>query len=100
MDRAEKGKRREGIYYGLWTFASKTGQALASAAAGWILSLFRYVPLAPVQSPSALLGIRLMAGVIPAFLFLLGVGVHRKFPIDGEAYRRIKERIQGEGEVF
>jgi len=96
-DRAERGKRREGIYYGLWTFASKTGQALAAAAAGWILSLFRYVPLAPVQSPSALLGIRLLAGVIPAFLFLLGARIHRRFPIDREAYRKIEEKIQGEG---
>ena len=43
-DYAETGRRREGVYYGVWTFASKVGQALAIALNGWMLAAFGYQP--------------------------------------------------------
>jgi len=93
-DLSEHGKRREGTYYGLWTFASKIGQSLAFLVSGWVLALFGYIPLASQQSPFALLGIRLLAGVLPAILFLLGVMIHRHYPIDPERYRQIEGKIR------
>lgn len=94
-DLAEHGKRREGIYYGLWTFASKVGQSIAFLLSGWVLTLFGYIPLATHQSPQALLGIRLLAGIFPAILFLLGVMIHRRYPLDQATYRKIQAKIQG-----
>lgn len=93
-DLAEHGKRREGIYYGLWTFASKVGQSIAFLLSGWVLAVFGYIPLESRQSPQALLGIRLLAGIFPAILFLLGVMIHRKYPLDQATYRQIEAKIR------
>ncbi len=93
-DLAEHGKQREGTYYGLWTFASKLGQSFAFLLSGWVLSLFGYIPLDAYQPPTALFGIRLLAGILPAILFLLGVLIHRTYPIDQETYRHIEARIR------
>ena len=94
-DLAEHGKRREGIYYGLWTFASKVGQSIAFLLSGWALEVFGYIPLESHQSPQALLGIRLLAGIFPAILFLLGITIHRKYPLDQATYRQIEAKIRG-----
>ncbi len=96
-DYAETGVRREGVFYGQWTFMSKIGQALGLAINGWILSLFGYrESVAGVfmeQSESALLGIRLIAGPIPAFFFICGIIVLRFYPITNEYYQKIMEKI-------
>ncbi len=92
-DFAENEVRREGVFYGLWTFASKLGQAFAIALSGWVLSAFGYVATAD-QSPTAMLGIRLLTGPVPAFFFVAGVVVLSFYPIDHEFYRRIVEKIR------
>ncbi|MFQ3620699.1 MAG: MFS transporter [Spirochaetales bacterium] len=92
-DYAQTGIRREGVYYGVWTFASKTGQALASLLAGLVLSLTQYRPQEMVQSTSALGGIRFLASLLPATLCFLGVWIHRKYPLDRATYQAILEQI-------
>ncbi len=82
------GIRREGVFYGLWTFTSKVGQALAILLSGWMLTLFRYVPDA-AQEPLALLGIRLLCGPIPVVFFLGGIIVLSFYPITPKRYQEI-----------
>ncbi len=93
FDYAETGRRREGIYYGLWTFVSKLGQAFAVALSGWVLSLSGFVPAADHQGAPALLGIGLLSGVFPAAFCVAGIAVHWFYPIDRKAYEKIRERI-------
>lgn len=96
-DYAEHGVRREGVFYGQWTFMSKLGQALGIAINGWILTLFSYQEsvggIAMEQTESALFGIRLIAGPVPALFFILGILVLRHYPITNEYYRTILEKI-------
>ncbi len=92
-DYAETGRRREGVYYGLWTFASKVGQALALGASGWMLAAFGYVADRP-QSASAKLGIGLLVGPIPALLFAAGVVVLSFYPINQRFYEGILEKVR------
>lgn len=98
-DYAQTGNRREGVFYGMWTFVSKTGQAFGIALTGWILQAFGYqeptvlVPQ-PVQSELALLGIRLLTGPIPASFFVAGVIVLSFYPITRDRYREIMEQIR------
>jgi GPH family glycoside/pentoside/hexuronide:cation symporter len=93
-DYAENGKKREGIYYGLWTFISKVGQSFAIALSGWVLALSGYLPGAASQPESAILGIRLLAGIIPAVFFLAGAAVHSFYPIDKAYYDALVEKIR------
>ena len=92
-DYAETGARREGIYYGLWTFGSKVGQAFAIALSGWVLGAVGYRPLES-QDALARLGIRLLCGPIPALFFVAGVVVLAFYPIDRQRYEGILEKIR------
>ena len=92
-DYSENGVRREGVYYGLWTFSSKLGQAFAIALNGWILAAFGYDANVE-QTASARFGIRLLIGPIPALFFVAGVLVLSKYPINHEFYERIVEKIR------
>jgi len=91
-DYAHHGLRREGVFYSLWTFSSKVGQAVAIGLSGWILSLFGYVANA-AQSDQAVLGIRLLCGPIPALFFLLGILVLSRYPITREYYQKLQNMI-------
>jgi GPH family glycoside/pentoside/hexuronide:cation symporter len=85
LDYANTGVRREGVFYGLWNFTLKVGQALATFVIGWILSAFGYVPDV-AQSASSILGIRLLVGPIAAVFFVAGVVVLSFYPITRKYY--------------
>ncbi len=88
------GQRREGAFYGIWTWALKIGQALAVLAMGWVLSLMGYLPNVMSQSPSAKLGIRLFLGPIPAAIFILGAVAVYLYPINEKRYEEILAAIK------
>ncbi len=96
-DYAETGRRREGVYYGLWTFASKVGQAFAIALNGWVLAAFGYQP-EKTQTALSKLGIGLLCGPVPALFFVAGVVVLSFYPINQRFYEQILEKVkQSEG---
>jgi GPH family glycoside/pentoside/hexuronide:cation symporter len=103
-DYAENGTRREGVYYGMWTFASKIGQAFSIAMSGWILAAFHYQApgengVAVAQSALTKLGIRILTGPLPIIFFIAGVVVLSFYPITAAAYKEIlrKVRLREEG---
>jgi GPH family glycoside/pentoside/hexuronide:cation symporter len=100
-DQVKSGLREEGAYYGLWTFFSKSGQAMAGLVSGLILQIMNYLPPQTVvtaggtalqdviQSAEALLGIRLLLGpVATVFLILSGILV-LTYPINEKVYKEI-----------
>ncbi len=82
------GKRKEGAFYGMWTFMSKIGIASSILITGAVLSIARFVPNVD-QGPSSLLAIRLLIGPFPAF-FLIGAMVLLYFyPLDERTYAEL-----------
>ena len=92
-DFSETAIRREGVFYGLWTFAAKIGQAFAIALSGWILSAFGYSALSD-QTDLAKVGIRLLVGPVPALFFIAGIVVLSFYPINHEFYENVVEKIR------
>ena len=91
-DELSTAKRREGAYFGIWTLVMKLSHALAAGIVGVGLQLLGYVPNAE-QTPSAVLGIRVLYGPVPA-LFLLGALVlFWRFPLTRERHREIQETL-------
>jgi Na+/melibiose symporter-like transporter len=64
------GRRTTGVIFATIIFGLKAGLSLGGFAAGWLLSGYGYRPNA-VQTPTALLGIRMTISVYPAVLFLI-----------------------------
>jgi len=92
-DYAEHGIRREGIFYGIWTFGIKLGQAFAAFLIGIVLDLFKYVPNA-AQSESGILGIMLLVGPITAVFFVISNIVLAFYPIDKKRYEETQAKIR------
>ena len=71
----------EGCYYGVWTFASKLGQAVSTGVSGLILGAAGY-HADVIQSPGTIFAIRLIAGPIAAITCLSGFVLIHFYPID------------------
>ena len=48
----QTGERREGSFFGIWTWGIKLGQALAALSMGWILQLMGYVKASCRRPPA------------------------------------------------
>ncbi|MBN2051713.1 MAG: MFS transporter [Spirochaetales bacterium] len=88
-DVMKTGIRREGVYFGLWTFISKIGTALAGLIVGMVLSFSGYVANA-VQSASALLGIRTLVGPVTTLFFIASIFVVAGYPLDRKTYESLR----------
>ena len=63
------GRRATGLCFSAAVFAQKAGWGIGAAIAGWLLTLFNYVPDA-TQTDTALTGIKLLISVIPGILYM------------------------------
>lgn len=87
-DAVRTGNRKEGVYYGMWTFFSKCGQALSIGLSGLILGASGYVADA-VQTPATLLAIKLLVGPVPAIVFVIGIIILSRYPITEKTYNEM-----------
>ena len=88
---SKTGKRNEGAYYGMWTFISKLGTAMALFVTGQILELGGYISQAgesaAVQPASVFGAIRTIIGPIPIVILLTAIVVIQFYPLDRKEYR-------------
>jgi Na+/melibiose symporter-like transporter len=98
-DELTTGERREGLYFGLFTFLRKLGGATAVALGLFVLELSGFVPNQP-QSQTTFTTIRVLTAVVPAVFVVLGAWVALGYPLTrarhaeilaGLAARRAKE---------
>jgi GPH family glycoside/pentoside/hexuronide:cation symporter len=85
------GERKEGAYYGMWTFISKLGTALALFVAGQILELGGYISQSGnssvTQPPSVFNAVRMIIGPIPIVVLGAAILVIQFYPLDKKRYR-------------
>ena len=98
-------RRATGFCFSGVIFALKSGLGIGGAIAGWILSVFGFVPgIGSVQSETAVWGIRLVSSLIPALLFVSGVVVLCFYPIttsyNEKMQAELSHRRQMNKEVF
>jgi GPH family glycoside/pentoside/hexuronide:cation symporter len=90
------GEKNEGVYYGMWTFISKLGTALALFVSGQILELGGYISRSGnakvIQPPSVFPAIRLIIGPIPIAALGAAVFLIQFYPLDKKRYRDLLNR--------
>jgi len=89
----QTGERHEGMLYSLVTLIRKATTSLAVPAVGLILQFTGYVPNATEQPASALLGIRIVIGPIPAVLLCIGILFAVLYPLSREDYAQIEQEL-------
>ena len=93
-DEYQTGERHEGVFYGLITLLGKIANSIAVPLSLVILELTGYVPNSEVQPESALRGIRLVIGPIPAVLLITGILFAIFYPLSREKYQHIVTELQ------
>jgi Na+/melibiose symporter-like transporter len=88
----KNSRRATGFVYAGILFALKAGLGFGGALSAWLLAAFDYVPNA-VQTPHALLGIRLCATVFSAVPFVVGLVCLAVYPIGRELGTRIQREL-------
>jgi GPH family glycoside/pentoside/hexuronide:cation symporter len=93
-DEWRTGKRHEGMYYSMVTLIKKLTSSIAIPLALLLLETADYIPNAEVQTPKALLVIRLMTGPIPAALLVAGIALAVFYPLSRSQYLEILRELE------
>jgi len=92
VDEFKTGQRREGLYYGIATFAQQTAVAVALLFTGIFLSWIGYVPDVP-QSHGTLLGIRLLFAFGTALFAIVTLVLAVRLPLTREKHAALRAAI-------
>ena len=92
VDEHRTGERKEGAYFSAWAFSAKTAGGLASMAVGGVLAAFGFQPNVE-QTPAMLFGMRGVAGLLPAFLYICGLLLFLRFSLSQGEHERIRRDL-------
>jgi GPH family glycoside/pentoside/hexuronide:cation symporter len=90
----QTGERHEGMFYSLVTLIRKVASSIAVPLALLLLDVTGYVPIVADQPSSALWGIRIVMGPIPALLLCAGIFFAFRYPLDREKYAKVVEELE------
>jgi GPH family glycoside/pentoside/hexuronide:cation symporter len=88
------GERHEGIFYSLITLAQKIATSIAIPLTLLVLDKAGYIANNPTQPLSAVNGIRIVTGPIPAVLLCLGILFAAIYPLEREGYTEIIKELE------
>jgi len=87
------GRREEGAYYSLVDLAQKVAALATVPLAIFVLGLSGYVAGQPVLG-AALVALRLLTGLAPAALLLVGIGIALFYPVSRKRQAAIQEDLR------
>ena len=93
-DEYHTGERHEGVFYSLITLMQKVASSIAIPLTAVMLEVTNYVPNAVQQPNSAVLGIRLLMGPIPAILLTIAIFFAIKYPLDKKRFTKIVKELE------
>jgi GPH family glycoside/pentoside/hexuronide:cation symporter len=90
----QTGERHEGIFYSLVTLSRKVATSLTLPVVLLLMEWTGYIPNAAQQPESALWGIRIAIGPIPALLLLAGIVFAYKYPLTRKEYKAVEKELE------
>jgi len=92
-DELQTGERHEGMFYSLVTLMQKVASSVALPLALLMLDATGYVPNSLVQPRSAVWGIRILTGPIPAGLLCTGIAFALTYPLSRERFVEVCQEL-------
>jgi GPH family glycoside/pentoside/hexuronide:cation symporter len=93
LDELRTGQRREGAYFGVWSFIDKSALGLAVFVGMYSLDLMGYVPNQP-QTLRVYWTIKTLYFIVPAVCFAASCYLFRFYPITQQEHERIRAEIE------
>lgn len=97
-DELKSGERREGTYFGAWTFLQKVTVAGAYSIIGVVLKWIGYVP-DQEQAVHTILGMRVLMAWVPAAMYLIAAVILLRFPFTREVHLEIQQALRQKKEA-
>ena len=88
------GERHEGMFYSLISLSQKIASSFAMPLGLLILGRSGYIPNSVQQPASAILGIRIVTGPIPAVMICFGILFAIFYPLGREGYTKITRELE------
>ena len=92
-DEYQTGERHEGVFYSLITLMGKVANSIAVPLSLLLLEFTGYVSNAAEQPRSALTGLKIVIGPIPALLLLTGILFAAFYPLSREKYKEVVKEL-------
>lgn len=89
----QTGERQEGMFYSQITLAQKIASSVAVPLVLLVLHTSGYVANSPTQPESAVAGIRLVSGPVPALTICLGILFTLLYPLGREKHHEITRQL-------
>jgi Na+/melibiose symporter-like transporter len=94
IDTAAYGEQRTGLYFALWSVATKAALAVSGGAALIVLDLAGFEAGAP-NDTQALGALVVLYALVPVVLKLVAVALMWRFPVDRAEHDRLRAAIEG-----
>ncbi len=99
-DELRTGLRREGAFFGVNALITKPAQSIAPALITWVLASTNFVTnqanggvVFLNQPDSAVLGIKLLVGLIPGVAMLIGAAILQLYPLRGARLEKMQRDL-------
>ena len=93
VDELISGQRREGLIFSVTTLIQKIASGVTVQIVGLVLAWAGYIPDA-VQTPGALLGIRMVTYEGPVLFIILGMIFAYLLPLTPEKFKKLQEALR------
>jgi GPH family glycoside/pentoside/hexuronide:cation symporter len=93
-DELKTGERHEGMFYSFISLSQKIASSFAIFMVSQVLGSTGYIQNSTQQPASAVLGIRIVIGPIPAFMLCIGILFAILYPLGRERYTQIALELE------
>jgi glycoside/pentoside/hexuronide:cation symporter, GPH family len=93
-DELQTGQRHEGMFYSLVTTFRKVAVSISIPLALLMLEWTGYVANAPTQPHSAILGLQLLIGPIPAVCLVAGIVLASFYPLNRARHAELRAKLE------
>jgi len=97
-DELRSGQHREGLYFGVWTLATKVARAVGLATTGQMLAMIGYQEGAAEQAPEVAWRLSMLFGPLVGVFFMAAAAVFMLMPLTDAKHKQVQRLLHKQRE--